>query len=159
LPFTPTTLDDLLLLHQLGQHAQPDIDSAGKQSLLRCPNKLSQRLLHTLRQNNHFPARLRERYVPVHGGSSFDRGRIASNAPNTGGRDGGTAVYEVLRATGQPRNADAAGSVSGANLAAAMNVSRQTIYSIEQKRYTPSLPLALARFFGSTVEELFNAND
>ena len=35
----------------------------------------------------------------------------------------------------------------------------QTIYPIEQKRYTPSLPLALARFFGSTVEELFNAND
>jgi putative transcriptional regulator len=45
------------------------------------------------------------------------------------------------------------------DLAAAMNVSRQTTYSIEQKRYTPSLPLALARFFGSTVEELFNAND
>jgi putative transcriptional regulator len=40
-----------------------------------------------------------------------------------------------------------------------MNVSRQTIYPIEQERYIPSQPLALARarFFGSTVEELFNA--
>jgi putative transcriptional regulator len=39
-------------------------------------------------------------------------------------------------------------------------VSRQTINSIEQERYTPSLPLALAlaRFFGSTVEEMFHAD-
>jgi len=42
-----------------------------------------------------------------------------------------------------------------------MDVSRQTINSIEQDRYTPSLPLAiaLARFFGKTVEEVFDAND
>jgi putative transcriptional regulator len=41
-----------------------------------------------------------------------------------------------------------------------MSVSRQTINSIEQDRYTPSLPLAiaLARFFGSTVEEVFDAD-
>jgi putative transcriptional regulator len=40
-----------------------------------------------------------------------------------------------------------------------MKVSRQTINSIEQGRYTPSLPLALAlaRFFGMSVEELFDA--
>jgi putative transcriptional regulator len=40
-----------------------------------------------------------------------------------------------------------------------MKVSRQTINSIEQDRYTPSLPLALAlaRFFATPVEELFDA--
>ena len=44
-------------------------------------------------------------------------------------------------------------------LAEAMGVSRQTINSIEKERYTPSLPLALslARFFGTTVEEMFDA--
>ena len=43
-------------------------------------------------------------------------------------------------------------------LAAAMGVSRQTINSIENERYTPSLPLALAlaRYFGVTVEEMFD---
>jgi len=42
-------------------------------------------------------------------------------------------------------------------LAEAMGVSRQTINSIETERYTPSLPLAiaLARYFGVTVEEMF----
>jgi len=42
-------------------------------------------------------------------------------------------------------------------LAEAMGVSRQTINSIETGRYTPSLPLAiaLARYFGVTVEEMF----
>ena len=46
-------------------------------------------------------------------------------------------------------------------LAEAMDVSRQTINSIEKERYTPSLPLAiaLARFFETTVEELFHADD
>ena len=43
-------------------------------------------------------------------------------------------------------------------LAEAMGVSRQTINSIENGRYTPSLPLALAlaRYFGVTVEEMFD---
>jgi len=43
-------------------------------------------------------------------------------------------------------------------LAEEMGVSRQTINSIETGRYTPSLPLAmaLARFFGVTVEEMFD---
>ena len=41
-----------------------------------------------------------------------------------------------------------------------MDVSRQTINSIEKERYTPSLPLAiaLARFFDKSVEEVFHAN-
>jgi DNA-binding XRE family transcriptional regulator len=38
-----------------------------------------------------------------------------------------------------------------------MEVSRQTINSIETERFTPSLPLAimLARFFGKPVEAVF----
>ena len=51
--------------------------------------------------------------------------------------------------------------LSQGELAAAVNVSRQTINSIEQERYTPSLPLALAlsRFFHQPVEEMFDADD
>ena len=43
-------------------------------------------------------------------------------------------------------------------LADVMGVSRQTINSIENDRYTPSLPLAiaLARYFGVSVEEMFD---
>jgi putative transcriptional regulator len=43
-------------------------------------------------------------------------------------------------------------------LAEAMGVSRQTINSIENERYTPSLQLAisLARYFGVSVEEVFD---
>jgi putative transcriptional regulator len=50
--------------------------------------------------------------------------------------------------------------LSQGQLGAEMGVSRQTINSIEQERYTPSLPLALAlaRFFETTVEEMFDAN-
>ena len=48
--------------------------------------------------------------------------------------------------------------LSQAQLAEAMKVSRQTINSIENGRYVPSLPLAmaLARYFQTTVEELFD---
>jgi putative transcriptional regulator len=51
--------------------------------------------------------------------------------------------------------------LSQAQLAAAMSVSRQTINSIETGRYVPSLPLALglARYFGTTVEEMFDDGD
>jgi putative transcriptional regulator len=50
--------------------------------------------------------------------------------------------------------------LSQQQLAEAMDVSRQTINSIEKERYTPSLPLAiaLARYFGKTVEEVFDAD-
>ena len=51
--------------------------------------------------------------------------------------------------------------LSQGQLASEMGVSRQTINSIEQDRYTPSQPLALAlaRFFGTTVEAMFDAHD
>ena len=42
-------------------------------------------------------------------------------------------------------------------LAAAINVSRQTIFAIEKNKYDPSLSLAfkLARFFKVKIEDLF----
>jgi putative transcriptional regulator len=46
------------------------------------------------------------------------------------------------------------------DLAKDMKVSRQTINAIETGRYLPSLPLAiaLARYFGKAVEELFHGD-
>jgi putative transcriptional regulator len=43
-------------------------------------------------------------------------------------------------------------------LADALGVSRQTINAIETGRYLPSLPLALglARYFETTIEQLFH---
>jgi putative transcriptional regulator len=58
------------------------------------------------------------------------------------------------------RNLRTEGRLSQQQLADAMEVSRQTINSIEKERYTPSLPLAiaLARYFGKPVEEVFHAD-
>ena len=58
------------------------------------------------------------------------------------------------------RELRAARGLSQAQLADAMRVSRQTINAIETERYTPSLPLALAlaRYFDTTVEEMFDAD-
>jgi putative transcriptional regulator len=46
---------------------------------------------------------------------------------------------------------------SQAELAARLRVSRQTVNAIETGRYDPSLPLAfaLARVFGSAIEQIF----
>ena len=51
--------------------------------------------------------------------------------------------------------------LSQGDLARALDVSRQTIISIEKGRYVPSLPLAmsLARYFDRTVEEVFHPDD
>jgi putative transcriptional regulator len=51
--------------------------------------------------------------------------------------------------------------MSQRELANALGVSRQTINSIENERYVPSLPLAIAiaRFFQGTVEEIFSAHE
>ncbi len=50
--------------------------------------------------------------------------------------------------------------LSQQQLAEAVDVSRQTINSIEKERYTPSLPLAiaLARYFDKAVEEVFHVD-
>ena len=55
------------------------------------------------------------------------------------------------------RELRSAQGLSQAELAQQMQVSRQTINAIETGRYLPSLPLAmaLARFFGYSVEEVF----
>lgn len=47
--------------------------------------------------------------------------------------------------------------LSQAQLGEAMGVSRQTVNSIENGRYLPSLPLAmaLARYFHASVEQIF----
>ena len=46
-----------------------------------------------------------------------------------------------------------------AQLGKALGVSRQSVNSIEKGKYDPSLPLAIAiaRFFGRAVEEIFHA--
>lgn len=62
-----------------------------------------------------------------------------------------SALVTHLRALREARGA------TQAELAAALGVSRQTVISIEQGRYAPSLELALrlARHFGTSVEEMF----
>lgn len=52
-------------------------------------------------------------------------------------------------------------ALSQAALGTALNVSRQTVNSLETGRYDASLPLAftIARFFGLTIEEIFHVDD
>jgi putative transcriptional regulator len=49
-------------------------------------------------------------------------------------------------------------SLSQGDLARHLGVSRQTVNAIETGRYLPSLPLALAigRYFGRAIEEVFH---
>ncbi len=51
--------------------------------------------------------------------------------------------------------------LSQEELAEAVGTTRQTITSIEVGKYTASLPLAykLARFFGRTIEEVFDFSE
>jgi putative transcriptional regulator len=51
--------------------------------------------------------------------------------------------------------------LSQADLAAGVDVSRQTINAIERGRYDPSLELAfeLAEYFGCRIEDLFEPGD
>ena len=50
---------------------------------------------------------------------------------------------------------------SQANLADALDVSRQTINAIENGKYDPGLPLAfkMARLFGCSIEDIFTPDD
>jgi len=50
--------------------------------------------------------------------------------------------------------------LSQASLGTALEVSRQTVNSLETGRYDPSLPLAftIARYFGLTIEEIFHVD-
>jgi putative transcriptional regulator len=51
--------------------------------------------------------------------------------------------------------------LSQAELAGVLGVSRQTVISIENGRYLPSLPLAfrIARFFDLSVDKMFYLDD
>jgi len=51
--------------------------------------------------------------------------------------------------------------ISQEELAAALEVTRQTIGSLENGRYNPSITLAfkLARYFGMSIEEIFTYED
>lgn len=59
------------------------------------------------------------------------------------------------------RELRSASGLSQGGLGEALSVSRQTINSIEQGRYLPSLPLAMAiaRFFASTIEDIFEPEE
>lgn len=48
-----------------------------------------------------------------------------------------------------------------AELADALEVSRQTVNAIENGKFDPSLPLAfrIARLFGQSIEEIFEPDD
>jgi putative transcriptional regulator len=52
-------------------------------------------------------------------------------------------------------------ALSQGDLARDLGVSRQTVNAIETGRYLPSLPLALAigRYFGKSIEEIFREDD
>jgi putative transcriptional regulator len=54
----------------------------------------------------------------------------------------------------------AARGMTQADLADALNVSRQTVNALETGRYDPSLPLAfaIARLFGHRIEEIFGVD-
>ena len=51
--------------------------------------------------------------------------------------------------------------ISQEELAMAVGVTRQTITSLEVEKYTASLELAykIARYFGTTIEEIFDFTD
>lgn len=62
--------------------------------------------------------------------------------------------------TNDVRELRLAAGLSQRELAEALDVSRQTVNSIETGRYDPSLPLAIAiaRHFRRTVEEIFHVD-
>ena len=56
------------------------------------------------------------------------------------------------------REMRSAQNLSQAEVAVSLGVSRQTVISIENGRYSPSLPLAfqIARLFRTTVDDMFD---
>jgi putative transcriptional regulator len=88
---------------------------------------------------------------------------IADRAGDPENRDKPTlhvAARRAIAMRNDVRERRTAKGLAQAELARELAVSRQTINSIETGRYTPSLPLAMAiaRFFGSSVEEIFHAD-
>ena len=69
-----------------------------------------------------------------------------------------TVLWAVRGVDNDVRSLREARGLTQAQLGAALGVSRQSVNSIEQGRYAPSLPLAIAiaRYFETTVEEIFH---
>src|SRR6476659_2430580 len=99
--------------------------------------------------------RLRRLHHPVRGGHRRNRGGDGVRAGLPRDVPAGTQAQFVKNDVKERRGAR---ELSQGELAAALGVSRQTINSIEKGRYLPSLPLALAlaRYFETTVEEMFD---
>ena len=99
----PLRTDDLvdLLLQQLPEHAEPDLHRQRQQPFLRCADQLLQRLLHPLREHGLLHDRLSDRYVALHGGSSFDLCRITRHAPTRSGRGEGPPSPQSSTSPGQ----------------------------------------------------------
>ena len=59
------------------------------------------------------------------------------------------------------RSLRTANGMSQGDLGSSLGVSRQTINSIENERYLPSLPLAfaIARHFDAQIEEIFTMDE
>ena len=70
-----------------------------------------------------------------------------------------TVLWAVSAMDNDVRSLREARGLTQAQLGAALGVSRQSVNSIEKGKYDPSLPLAIAiaRFFGRAVEEIFHA--
>ena len=105
--------------------------------------------------------------VPDYLAHAYSNGTASSSCSSTGSRSTSVSSRRqprarrgLLRMRNEVRDLRTAGGLSQQQLAEAMEVSRQTINSIEKERYTPSLPLAmaLARYFEKTVEEVFHAD-
>lgn len=75
--------------------------------------------------------------------------------------DTDACVKHAFHVQNEVREERLARGLSQAALGQALGVSRQTVNSIENGRYIPSLPLAiaLARYFSKTVEEVFHVED
>jgi len=75
--------------------------------------------------------------------------------------DIGLHVKHACQVKNRVRELRSLSGMSQGELGDALGVSRQTINSIENGRYLPSLPLALAiaRRFGSPVEDIFTPDE
>ena len=67
-------------------------------------------------------------------------------------------LWGMIAMDNDVRSLREARGLTQAQLGAALGVSRQSINSIEKGKYDPSLPLAIAiaRYFETTVEEIFH---
>ena len=67
------------------------------------------------------------------------------------------SIYEVMQVKNRLEEFRKERGILQEDLAAALEVSRQTIGSLENGRYNPSITLAfkIARYFGMTIEDIF----